>query len=319
MREVAKDLVVGAAKAVNPNAKVIIKYPNWYEHFQGLGFDLEQEPNIFAGIYTGTETREAAITDQHLQAYESYEIIRYFNNIAPGRNGGGWVDTFSIRTSDRYAEQLVDTMFAKAPEITLFNWGPIIHEAAVGGDRPWSNVATSFNFDALNRSYHPPQGVLPEMTWARVAGDALTQVDKFVGKLGRPIGIASYRPFHSTGEDFLPHYLGMIGLPIELYPTFPTNANLVLLTESAKFDPEIVAKIKGQLTAGKNVVITSGLLKALQGKGIEDIVELRYTDRVVAVHDDLSRRIWGGIVQRAGDGRAAESGGADSGNSVSYE
>ena len=59
MREVAKDLVVGAAKGVNPNAKVIIKYPNWYEHFQGLGFDLEQEPNIFAGIYTGTETREA--------------------------------------------------------------------------------------------------------------------------------------------------------------------------------------------------------------------------------------------------------------------
>jgi hypothetical protein len=300
MREVARTLVVGAAKTVNPNAKVIIKYPNWYEHFQGLGFDLEQEPNIFAGIYTGTETRDPAINDQHLQAYESYEIIRYFNNIAPGRNGGGWVDTFSIRYPDRYAEQLVDTMFAKAPEITLFNWGSIAREPAQKGDRPWSQLPTSFNFDALVKAYQPPPGIAPEMTWARVAGDALEQVDRFIGKLGQPIGIASYKPFHSTGEDFLPHYLGMIGLPIELQPTFPTQANLVLLTESAKFDSDIVAKIKGQLTAGKNVVITSGLLKALQGKGIEDIVELRYTDRIVAVHDYL-----GGYGAGAGTALAA--------------
>jgi hypothetical protein len=39
---------------------------------------------------------------------------------------------------------------------------------------------------------------------------------------------------------------------------------LVLLTESAKSDPAIVAKIKGQLAAGKSVIITSGLLRALQ-------------------------------------------------------
>ena len=66
---------------------------------------------------------------------------------------------------------------------------------------------------------------------------------------------------------------------------FPTNADLVLLTESAKFDPDIVAKIKGQLTAGKSVVITSGLLHALQDRGIEDIVEARYTDHKVLAHE----------------------------------
>jgi len=37
-----------------------------------------------------------------------------------------------------------------------------------------------------------------------------------------------------------------------------------------------VDKIKAQLVAGKSVAITSGLLRALQGKGIEDIVEARY-------------------------------------------
>src|SRR5208282_5152632 len=74
-------------------------------------------------------------------------------------------------------------------------------------------------------------------------------------------------------------------IPIELYPYFPTNADLVLLTESAKFDPDIVVKIKQQLAAGKSVVITSGLLHALADRGINDIVELRYTDRKLLAHE----------------------------------
>jgi hypothetical protein len=79
----------------------------------------------------------------------------------------------------------------------------------------------------------------------------------------------------------------MIGIPIDLQAAFPTNADTVLLTQSASCDPEIVAKIKGRLRAGKTVVITSGLLRALQGKGIEDIVELRYTDRKIAAREFL--------------------------------
>jgi len=119
---------------------------------------------------------------------------------------------------------------------------------------------------------------------ARVAGYSLEQVDPIIGKLGHPIGVKSYKPCQSTGEDFLHNYFGMIGIPIDLCPEFPTDANLVLLTESAAFDPDLVAKIKRQLTAGKSVVITSGLLRALQGKGIEDIVEWRYTDRKILAH-----------------------------------
>ena len=120
MDDAAENLIVKPAKAVNPKVKMVIKFPNWYEHFQGLGLRSRTEPKIFDGIYTGTETRDPVITDQHLQQYESYEIIRYFENIAPGRNGGGWVDTFSLRYLDRYAEQIWDTMFAKAREFTLF-------------------------------------------------------------------------------------------------------------------------------------------------------------------------------------------------------
>ena len=39
--EVARDVIVGPARKVNPQVKVIVKYPNWYDHFHGLGFNLE--------------------------------------------------------------------------------------------------------------------------------------------------------------------------------------------------------------------------------------------------------------------------------------
>jgi hypothetical protein len=282
MDEVSRSLLVKPARAVNPNVKIIIKFPNWYEHFQGLGYDLDAEPGIFDGIYTGTETRDPVFTEQHLQAYESYEIVRYFENVAPGRNGGGWVDTFDLKYLDRYAEQLWDTAFAKAREIMLFSW-PALERPAVPGDRTlWEGLPTSFNyfqFAGGARQFTAPSDPL----MANAAAYSLQQVDAFVGQLGNPIGVKSYRPPHATGEDFLHNYLGMIGIPIDLCPAFPADANMLLLTESAKFDPDIVGKIKSQLTAGKSVVITSGLLRALQGKGIQDICELQYTDRQAAV------------------------------------
>lgn len=295
MREVAQNLVIGPAKAINPQVRVIIKYPNWYEHFQALGYDLDVEAKRFDAIYTGTETRDPEITDQLLQQYQSYLTFRYFDNILPsgrpnGGNRGGWVDTFSTRYVDRYAEQLWDTLFAKAPEITLFNWTDMASPRALeAGDRKaWQDKPTSFQWDEMVRSFKAPQGSNAAAGWGRAAGYSLEQVDAFRGKLGKPIGIASYKPYQSSGEDFLHNYLGNIGIPIELSPDFPTAAAIVLLTEAAKYDRDIVSKIKGQLVAGKNVVITSGLLRALQGKGIEDIVELEYTDRRVAIRDFLN-------------------------------
>lgn len=286
MDDAAENLLIKPARAVNPGVRMIIKFPNWYEHFQGNGYDLDREPKLFDGIYTGTETRDPVITDQHLQQYESYEIMRYFDNVAPGRNGGGWVDTYSIRYIDRYAEQLWDTMFAKAPQIMLFEWTAMTRPFDPGDRADWENLHTSFDYNQMLSSFRPNDETgVNAATMARVAGYSLEQVDSFLGELGNPIGIAAYKPYQSTGEDFLHNYLGMIGIPIDLHPDFPTNADLVLLTESAKFDPDIVPKIKNQLRAGKSVVITSGLLRALQGHGIEDIVEARCTDRRVIARE----------------------------------
>jgi hypothetical protein len=216
------------------------------------------------------------------------------------------VDTFSLRYVDRYAEQLWDSLFAKAPEIMLFNWAAMLQPVRPGDRTNWQSVHTSFDYDAMQQSC--PSNAADGSsgpTMARVAGYSLEQVDGFAGKLGKPIGIASYKPYQSTGEDFLHNYFGMIGIPVDLRPSFPADAGMVLLTESAKFDPDIVAKIKRQLIAGKSVVITSGLLHALEGKGIEDIVEWRYTDRKILAH---------GYSTGFGSGTAADAGADDSGD-----
>jgi len=261
MADASRNIIVGPAKKVNPRVKVVIKYPNWYAHFQYSGYNLEDEPRIFDGTYTGAETREAT-TGQHLQQYLGYGFFRYLENIKPGANGGGWVDTGGWRDKERYGEQLWVALFAKAPEMTLFDFRQLL--APMRG----ANAQT------------PAPNTIPSY-----AGSVFEQVDGFVGKLGKPIGVKSYKPFHSSGEDFLHDYLGMVGIPLEMVPAFPTDAPMVLLTETAKFDPAIVSKMKKQLTDGKKVVITSGLLKALQGKGIEDIAELEATNNRALVRD----------------------------------
>ncbi len=145
MDDVSRELVVDPARAVNPKVKITIKFPNWYEHFQGNGYDLEEQPKIFDAIYAGTETRDPVETDQNLQQYESYGIVRYFENIAPDRMGGGWVDTYAIRYVDRYSEQLWLTVFAKAKEMTLFNYIDLLREPKPG-ERPWQSMATNVNW-----------------------------------------------------------------------------------------------------------------------------------------------------------------------------
>ncbi|MDR1557774.1 MAG: hypothetical protein LBS88_12225 [Tannerellaceae bacterium] len=273
MRDAAANLVVGPAHAVNPGCKVIIKYPNWYEHFPALGFDLAIEPALFDGVWSGTESRSPA-ADQHLQAYLSYEIIRYLDNVSNGKNLGGWIDSGGMTYADRYAEQAWLTLFGKVPECTLFEFGGLQMPVGERLKGPWQGTGTSFDWNKL--------GAGP--TLASVASVAFREVDKVYSKLGKPVGIKSYKPANSVGEDNLQNFLGMIGLPVEMVPGFPEDAEVVLLTEQAAYDKSLVDKIRKQLKAGKEVIVTSGLAKKIQ-KELADIVELRINDNRGFVND----------------------------------
>lgn len=289
MDEVSRDLILKPAKAANPNVHVIIKFPNFYPSFQGMGFDLENQPKIFPEIWTGDETRYPPTTDQQLQQYESYEIFRYFENIAPGRNGGGWVDPIAMQYLDRYAEQLWDTILAKAPAINLFQYTDLLRIADPGNRDAWQALPTPFNYFAMLRACcgFPGAPGAKDPLLADAVAYSLHQVDQIAGALGAPVGLASYRPYDSTGEDFLRDVIGMIGTPVETYPQWP-QSKTVFLTLTADRDPAIVSKIEEHLRAGDNVVITSGLLRALQDKGLEQITDMRVTGNIAATTEYVS-------------------------------
>ena len=172
MKEVGENLVVKNAKSVNPKINLIFKPPNWYEQYQFSGYNLEAQPKIFDMIYAGTETRDAENTVQHLQPYQSYGLMRYFEHIKPGKFGGGWVDPGQRQTLNRFAEQLEDTLFARPKEITIWAWG---RAAGILRQADGSAKVTSI--------------------LAAVAGDAYDKLDSFLGKLGTPYGVASYKPY----------------------------------------------------------------------------------------------------------------------------
>ncbi len=286
MADAGRELVVNPAKAVNPKVKVIIKYPNWYDHFHGLGFNLEEEPQYFDGLWTGTETRDPA-SAQHLQNYLSYNVVRYFDNIAPGKNGGGWVDAGGINMSmDRYAEQLHLTMLSKTPEIILWNYMQLAEVRIRPEMRAkWQDDGgNSFRYDEMVKPYTNDGKVITPTTMARFASVTLRETDRLIGKLGNPVGIVSYKPYHSSGEDFLQNYLGMIGLPMDMHPQWVDGRQQILLTEQAAKDPAIVEKIKTQLRGGGDVIITTGLLKAIR-EPLADVCELYCGDLKAIVSD----------------------------------
>jgi len=218
MKEVGENLVVKNAKSVNPKINLIIKPPNWYEQYQFSGYNLEAQSKAFDMIYAGTETRDPENTVMHLQPYQSYGIMRYFEHIKPGKFGGGWVDPGARQTLNRYTEQLEDTLFAKPREITLWSYGNAL--------------------EALRKADGTTE--ITSILYAD-AGDTFQKLDSFLGKLGQPYGVASYKPYHSSGEMYLHNYIGMIGVPMDLYPEFPDDRGTIFLTESAKFDPDLVS------------------------------------------------------------------------------
>lgn len=252
--EEASNTIMMTAKKVNPNVHMIIKYPNWYEDYQSTGYHVKEASELFDAIYTGTETRDSIRTQQNLQPYLSYFLMRYMENVKPGHNDGGWFDTYDCGYNpNRYLEQLNLTLFAKAKEATLFCMGNLLG---------------------------------PHDLFVPLAGYGFKKADAIMDKLGEPTGIACYKPYNSKGENYIHNFIGLLGMPLEPKPYYDFHAPEILLTESAVYDDAIVECIHKGLMTGQNVIITSGLLKALQQKPeiagkkhIFDIAEIKCSDQ----------------------------------------
>lgn len=235
MLQVSRDRVLGAARAVNPRVKVIIKFPQWYDRFQDRGYVPDKEAAIFDRIWVGTELRDPA-SDKwgNKQQYEGYFIYRWLTDVGGPKTGGGWFDPFGT-TPTLYLDQPLTTILAGAPEVFLFHYGAL----------------TSPEFQAQAEALAPRR----------------TQYDKLATFVSGWSGIAAYKPVSSDpGEEaYILDEVGMLGIPEAPTAHFPEGARAVILTTQALGDAELVPKLAQLLADGGTAFISQGLAHRLNG------------------------------------------------------
>ena len=237
MVRVSREKILGAAKAVNPRARIIIKYPQWYEDFHNRGYEVVRETADYDRIWVGTETRDYDNKRWGGKVqYEAYYIMRWLGEIGGEKTGGGWFDPYGT-TPNTYVEQARQTVLADAKEMVLFCYASLLQDTGPA------------NVEKLRQE-------LP----------GLFQLAALVR--GKPIrGIAAPKPSNSDAykEQYVFDFVGMMGLP--LVPTAAVNADTeaAFLSVHALKDPALPDKLRSMLAAGKPVLMTDGLAERLPG------------------------------------------------------
>jgi hypothetical protein len=257
MVRLSQDRVLGAAKRVNPRARLIIKYPQWYDQFHERGYEVLRQSADFDRTWVGTETRD--YTDRQWGGTPQYEanfIMRWLGGIGGPKCGGGWYDPYGT-TEHTYVEQARQTVLGGARESLLFCYGSLLSQTGP------KNVA------ALRKE-------MPE----------LFAVAEQVGRR-RIVGIAAYKPAnsHPEKEPRVFDFVGMMGLPLVPCHEFPADAKAAFFSVHALKDPDIAKKLSTFIAAGKPVLVTDGLVQKLTGK-----VDLKRPNvRVLPIKGDPKR------------------------------
>jgi hypothetical protein len=246
MARVSQDRLLASAKAVNPHARLIIKYPQWYDRFHERGYEVWRETADFDRTWVGTETRDYA--DKRWGGtvqYEAYFIMRWLGELGGEKCGGGWYDWLGT-TERTYLEQARQTVLGGARESLLFCYGGL--QSSTGP----KNVA------AL-------RGEIPELL--AVAKEVHRRV---------PLGIAAYKPpnSHPESEPRVFDFVGMLGLPLAPCYEFPGQAPAAFFSLHALKDGELAPKLSAFIATGKPVLITDGLARRLAGQVKLDVANV---------------------------------------------
>ncbi len=242
MTKVNRDRILKAARAVNPDVKIIIKYPQWYDNFHNRGYEVLLQTADFDKIWVGTETRDYdnARWGRKVQ-YEAYYIMRWLSEIGGPKTGGGWFDPYGT-TENTYVEQARQTVLADAREMLLFCYGSLLRENGPANVKKLrKEIPGLFKLAELVRN-------------------------KFIK------GVHAPKPPNSDadGEMYVFDFVGMLGLP--LIPTDKINpdAKAAFFAVHALKDPLFSDKLDKMLNAKKPVLITDGLAKKLKGVNLKD-------------------------------------------------
>jgi hypothetical protein len=259
----SKKYIIDAAKEVNPNVKVIIKYPNWYEGHRENGYDVYHETLQFDNMAVGIETRNRMTHDQHIPIYSGYIFQKWFSSVDPAKWVGSWLDNYDMKGDDNdYVAQVWQAVLAETPEVILWCAGQLYP------DNPSSDVYPHFC-------------------------EMLPEFDKVAGLLsGHSRGVPIYLPYGSTGEYNIFGYLGMAGIPLTPVAQFPTESQNAIFTLHSLQDPKLAEEMLGRLRDGHDVFMTWGLWLKLQNTEFKNTLSLVETGGSVSSSEFRVRLGW---------------------------
>lgn len=242
MTRLSHERVLAPARAVNPNVRIIIKYPQWYDNFHNRGYEVVRETTEFDRTWVGTETRDPDNDRWGKKAqYEAYYIMRWLGGIGGAKCGGGWFDPYGTH-EDTYVEQARQTVLAEAREMLLFCYGSLLNDTGPANvERLRTEIPGLFQLAKLAR--------------------------------GQPLkGIAAPKPPNSDAfdEQYVYDFVGMLGLPLIPTAEVRTDVKAAFLPVHAMKDPQLADKLKTILAAKTPVLITDGLAKKLPASLMSD-------------------------------------------------
>lgn len=242
MTRVSRERILQPARAVNPNVKIIIKYPQWYDQFHNRGYDVVRETADFDRIWVGTETRDYEDKQWGGKVqYEAYFIMRWLGGIGGPKCGGGWFDPYGTHEAT-YVEQARQTVLADAKEMMLFCYGSLLEGTGPANvEKLRTEIPSLFKLAAIVRN--------------------------------QPLrGIAAPKPAGSDGgnEQYVYDFAGMLGLPLVPAAEICTDAKAAFLPIHAMKDPQWTDKLAALLKAGTPVLVTDGLAARLPSELASD-------------------------------------------------
>jgi len=236
MLNVARHDILDVVHAVNPDARVILKFPQWYDTWQARGYRVDAESQLFDDVWIGNETRNPR--DPHwgqTAQYRAFLITRWLHAIAGAKLRGGWFDAIDT-PPDLYLDQAYETVLSQVPEILLFEYGMLQRQGAADAAALQHEMPALMHLSTAIQNTH----------WR---------------------GVATYKPPNSDseGENYLLDEAGMVGIPLAPRATFPQHAATALFASQVLGDPDFVPQLVRFLAAGHRAILTAPLAHALEG------------------------------------------------------
>jgi hypothetical protein len=247
LTELSESIFIRPAKKVNPEIKMIIKFPQWYDRFHLFGYDVTTQPVLFDAVCVGTETRDQ-YTQRfgYVQPYEGFINYRWMSTLAGNKIGAAWFDHGDCNDID-FIEQAYQSVLAGAKEFVLFSFSSFI----LG---------------------HPGQHLLRQ-DFGKLADLAAAVAENPVE------GAVAYKPPNSDagGDLYLMDYVGMFGVSLVPESRYPENAAVVFLPTQAAKDSTVVEKVMRSLDNGAKVVMTTGFLaRAKGGEKLANLAQIKW-------------------------------------------